>query len=182
MLAMLKKQNTQPIPIVFALTSLLFCLCTFGLGTVSIDREQENHLLLDIVNANPQTAVAAYGCLESSWVFYGGAPIRELLIEELESEFGADSQPKTRSDPTPTLENKENYWQCKPRISVEAFLESNSQVMFLTSSDHVEKLKERLPEDYQVLRTAAYFLKNKQIILVGKPSALTALKPDRNFY
>ena len=177
MVLMLKKEHAQRIPFVFAITSTLFCWCMFGFGTVSIDREQESHLLFNVIDANPESAVAAYGCLESSWVFYCGQPIRELMVRESESEARPihTSQKKTDSA-------AENYWQCKPRITVESFLNSNSDAMFLTSSDHVEELKKRLPKDYQALQTAAYFLKNKQIILVGKPSALTASKKDPTYY
>ena len=185
MILMLRKQRTREIPVVFASTSLLFCWCMFGLGTVSIDHEQESHLLLDVIDANPKTAVAAFGCLESSWVFYGGKPIRELLGPEFEPESGGNNEQKKISDTGQAA--TENFWQCKPRISVEAFLRSNSQAMFLTSSDHVDELKKRLPEDYEVLQTAAYFLKNKQIILIGKPAALEpsslmALEQSRTYY
>ena len=182
MLGMLKKQHAQTIPTVFALTSLFFCWCTFGFGTVSLDHEQESHLLLDVIDANPETAIAAFGCLESSWVFYSGKPIRELLVEASDSDSQPDNRPTGKADSTSDEVHEEDYWHCKPRISVESFLNSNSQAMFLTSSDHYEELKKRLPKDYQVLRTAAYFLKNKQIILVGKPSEQTALERTPNFY
>lgn len=178
MLWMLKRRNTQQIPVVFALTSVLFCWCTFGFGTVSIDHEQQSHLFLDVIDANPEAAVAAFGCLESSWVFYGGKPIRELWVQEPETVSQQDTKPTQSSDSA----DGQAYWQCKPRISVEAFLKSNSQAMFVTSSDHIDELKKRLPKDYEVLQTAAYFLKNKQIILIGKPSALTASEKNRTYY
>lgn len=176
MLFMRRKQQVKHLPTTFAATSALFCWCTFGFGTASIDRDQENHLVLDFIDSAPQTSVAAFGCLESSWVYYSGKPIRELLVDQPDS----DSKPlKTHQSPaiskTETDEPNE-YWLCKPRISVEAFLKSNSQCMFLTSSDHVEQLKKRLPEDYEVLQRAAYFFKNKQIVLMGKRSQTVSLK------
>ena len=182
MILMLKKQSTQRIPFVFASTSILFCWCAFGFGTVSIDREQQSHLLLEVIDANPQTPVAAFGCLESSWVFYGGKPIRELLTQEFETEPGHFDEATKKLDSGSGTQAARDYWKCKPRISVEAFLKSNSQAMFLTSSEHVDELKKRLPEDYEVIQTAAYFLKNKQIVLIGKPAALTALEQDRTYY
>jgi len=36
-------------------------------------------VLGDIGN-DPAVSVAAFGCLESSWVFYGGKPIQELRL------------------------------------------------------------------------------------------------------
>ena len=180
MLFMLRKQQVKHLPAMFAATSVLFCWCAFGFGTVSIDGEQESHLVLDSIDTDAQTSVAAFGCLESSWVYYSGKPIRELLIDQPGSE--PLSTPHWPGTSNPETDGSDEYWNCKPKISVEAFLNSNSECMFLTSSDHVEQLKKRLPEDYEVLQTAAYFLKNKQIVLIGKRSQTASRKRDRVFY
>jgi len=47
-------------------------------------------------------------------------------------------------------------------------LSGNSNAVFLTSTDHLEKLKQRLPDGYEVIQEANYFLKNKKIYLVGR--------------
>lgn len=179
MISMLRKQHVKQLPIAFAATSVLFCWCAFGFGTVSIDGEQESHLVLDFIDIDPQASVAAFGCLESSWVYYGGKPIRELLISQPASGSLAlnTHEPPAVSNPEP-----DPHWLCKPKISVEEFLNSNSQCVFLTSSDHVEQLKKRLPEDYEVLQTAAYFLKNKQLVLIGKRSQTASRERGRVYH
>lgn len=181
MILMLRCRHVAHLPVAFACTSILFCWCTFGFGTVSIDREQENHLVLKCIDADERNSIASFGCLESSWVYYGGQEIRELSTGAKGS-LGFDSIDTTGTDKAATQTTRK-FWQYKPRISVEAFLEeSNSNAMFLTSSDHVDELKKRLPEDYEVLQTAAYFLKNKQIFLIGRRSSLTARQSDRIVY
>ena len=157
LISLLVNNRTRQLPNLFAFCSVIFCWLLFGFGTVSIDREQESHLVLGDIGNDPAVSVAAFGCLESSWVFYGGKPIQELRLP-------GDEPTLTQTLFAP----RETFWQVKPRISVEAFLSGNSNAVFLTSTDHLEKLKQRLPDGYEVIQEANYFLKNKKIYLVGR--------------
>ncbi|MDZ7616252.1 MAG: glycosyltransferase family 39 protein [Patescibacteria group bacterium] len=62
-----------------AISSILLTLCLVSVVSTRADRHQTFHVLLDAIDARSATPiVASYGCLEPSWVFYGGRPIREL--------------------------------------------------------------------------------------------------------
>jgi hypothetical protein len=68
-------------------TGLLFSLLMFGLGPGAADRHQQSHQLLAALrNAEPSN-IAAWQCLEPSWVFYFGRPIRELSENDSAVEF-----------------------------------------------------------------------------------------------
>jgi 4-amino-4-deoxy-L-arabinose transferase-like glycosyltransferase len=164
------KNHTRLIPAVFAGAAALFCWGLFGVGTTAIDEEQHSHLILDAVQAAPDdSAVAAYGCLESSWVFYGGRPIRELILGDSSNPVA----PNPIADPRDRL-----FWQPKRQVSIEAFLNSHPGAMFITTGDHVEALKKRLPEHFEVIQTADYFLRNKQIYLLGARADYLAHRDD----
>jgi 4-amino-4-deoxy-L-arabinose transferase-like glycosyltransferase len=57
---------------------LLFSLLLFGLGPAAADRHQQSHLLLGMLRESQPEEIAAWRCMEPSWVFYLGRPIREL--------------------------------------------------------------------------------------------------------
>lgn len=59
-------------------SGLLFSCLLFGLGPVAADRHQQSHLLLNVLRDSEPQEIAAWRCLEPSWVFYLGRPIREL--------------------------------------------------------------------------------------------------------
>ncbi|MDG1873571.1 MAG: glycosyltransferase family 39 protein [Mariniblastus sp.] len=155
LMILLARKQTKALPNLFAFGSVVFCWLLFGFGTVSIDREQESHLVLKELGDNPATEVAAFGCLESSWVFYGGKPIQELISPGVES-------------PQRHASLRQHFWQDKPRLTVEAFLTENPDSVFLTSTDHLEELKQRLPKEFKVVQVADYFLKNKEIYLLER--------------
>lgn len=176
MIWMLMNNRTRPIPAVFASASALFCWGLFGFGTVAIDGEQRSHLILDEVkSAPPESALAAYGCLESSWVFYGQRPIRELTLESPPENSLSNQGSNNVAD---SEESKRPYWQPKQRVSVEAFLDCNPNGMIITTQEHIDDMKKRLPEHYEVLQTAEYFLRGKQLYLLGQPVRRLAVRPS----
>ncbi|MBW3599503.1 MAG: glycosyltransferase family 39 protein [Planctomycetes bacterium] len=64
---------------VFAAAAVLFTTTIFGYGAMRADRHQHSDLLLAaIALESDEPQLAAYGCLEPSWVFYAGRPIREI--------------------------------------------------------------------------------------------------------
>ena len=142
-------RQSKKIPSLFAAGAFAFALCLFGFGTVSLDREQQSHVLMQEIKLNPKAAVASFGVLESSWVFYANRPIHEIGESDL-----------SQSDRL--------FWKPKPRASVEAFLKQNSEAMFITTEEEFDSLKNRLPDDFEILQTADYFLKNKRLYLVGR--------------
>ena len=59
-------------------SGLLFSCLAFGLIPAAADRHQQSHELLAAVRDRAPTEIAALRCLEPSWVFYLGRPIRQV--------------------------------------------------------------------------------------------------------
>lgn len=59
-------------------SGLAFSWLLFGLGPAAADRHQQSHVLLGMLRDAEPEEVAAWRCLEPSWVFYLGRPIREV--------------------------------------------------------------------------------------------------------
>ena len=159
--------------------ALAFIVLLFGLAATSLDHEQQSHRLLrhlrgepdnrlklnmarpEVTAANLDLAerpkVGSYGCLEPTWVVYGGEPVFELalgIVSEKTSSRGNDFQSA-----------KKLPWQAKSRPTVESF-SAGSNVYILTLSDHLNELKSRLPKRYRVVDQVPLFLKDKDLILL----------------
>lgn len=156
LICLLFKNQNRCIPAVFSLTALLFCTGLFGFGTVSLDVEQQSHRVL--ARIHPGATIGTYGALESSWIFYANRPMVEL-------EFSDDVDQHQRTRPGV---KREKFWQPKSQPTVAAFLKSNPNAMLLTTDEHLGSIQSQLPENYEVIQTADYFLKNKQILLIGR--------------
>lgn len=149
-----------------SLTAVAFAVALFGFGTVAVDAERKTELVLQSVRESDRdTKLATYRCLESSWVVYGQRPIYEL---------------DPSSQPTGLDLQREAFWETKPRLTPEEFARLEPQAIYLTTDEHVEELQTRLPDGYQVVREAPFFLKQgRQLLLLKRPEAdrLTA-EPD----
>jgi 4-amino-4-deoxy-L-arabinose transferase-like glycosyltransferase len=63
----------------FATTAVAFAVTLLCFVPVRVDRHQQSHLLGKVIAANsPQPRIASFGCMEPSWVYYAGRPIREI--------------------------------------------------------------------------------------------------------
>jgi 4-amino-4-deoxy-L-arabinose transferase-like glycosyltransferase len=63
----------------FAGGAAVFVVVLFGIVTGQVSRHQQSLVLLDeIASRSEQASIASFGCLESTWVYYAGQPIREL--------------------------------------------------------------------------------------------------------
>ena len=77
----------------FIATGMVFCVSLFGFAAGRVGEHQQNHLLLQTIkdhSSAPQ--IASFGCLEPSWVYYGGRTIREFGDIEQTAEFLHDSE------------------------------------------------------------------------------------------
>ncbi|MFK7769775.1 MAG: ArnT family glycosyltransferase [Mariniblastus sp.] len=164
MVSLLRNRLTQKIPALFAVSAFLFAFCLFGFGPVSLDREQQSHLLVGELAKYPSVSVATFGVLESSWVFYANRPIYEIAttqgsegdsVDELADDVAINSIALDRLD-----------WKPKPRLSVASFLNQNPGALFIVAEDELATLRSKLPEGYDVIQTAEYFLKNKKLFLL----------------
>jgi hypothetical protein len=143
-----------------AAAAAIFCVGLFGFATVTVSNHQQSLRLLNLVSRAPVTEVAAYGAFESSWVVYGGRPIYEL----------SPSEPLESQAPPADL-HRDRDWNPKPRLTPEQFVTVNPDTMIITTSEFVEPLKNRLPDDFEVIQTADYFFRNKTLCLLARRPA-----------
>jgi len=137
-----------------------FCGCLFSWGSVAADRHQWSPLLLDPIRAVPQQAeVHAYGCLEPSWVYYLGRPVREL---SLESTAG-----------TPTA-GPSRYGQRRASC-LDDLRQSTSAVFVITTTDRLPELQSHLGGEFGQVVTVPHFLKRDHLVLLQRISDTTAV-------
>lgn len=148
----------------FAAAAVAFCLLLFGWATDVVDSTRRTEsLLARIRTADEAVQVAAYECLESSWIYYGGRPIVELRAGtslEANEDFRAIDSARVALTP------------------VEFTLRA-PQGLILTTAEHLSDLLQRLPQGYTVIDRAPYFLRDEELILVGRTrTSSTASRPD----
>jgi hypothetical protein len=138
-----------------AIASALFCGLLFGWGTVVVDSTRNMESLFSRIRAtSPEMRVAAYKCLESSWVFYGERPFIELQTEPT----GQQSFSKPKG------------WLATPRFAPAEYAACFTGGLVLTTREHLSELQAQLPADYQVLEECDYFLRDERLVLLGPPS------------
>jgi 4-amino-4-deoxy-L-arabinose transferase-like glycosyltransferase len=136
------------------LSAAVFCVGLLGAGAAAVG-SQNRMALTDVIQERPEAEVAAFGCLESSWVYYGGSRIIELRTDGSE-EAGAASK----------LQERE-FWERKPWLSPNQFADSNRDGLIVTTAEKWPELKKRLPENWKVIQTADWFLKDSKLLLIG---------------
>ena len=136
----------------------LFCVGLLGAGAASVGK-QNRMALADLIRQQPDAKVATYGVLESSWVYYSGTRIVELRTDGKE-EAGAAAKLEQRK-----------FWQRKPWLSPDQFADSSDAGLIITTQEKWPELKKRLPEDWKVIQTADWFMKDSKLLLIGKDQA-----------
>jgi 4-amino-4-deoxy-L-arabinose transferase-like glycosyltransferase len=137
-----------------SLLASVFCVGLLGAGAASVGKDNRM-ALTDVIQKQPSAKVAAYGCLESTWVYYGNRPIVELHVADLEDK-----------NATQRLLNRK-FWQKKPWLSPQQFVDSTANGLIITTDQKWPELKKRLPEDWKVIQTADWFLKDSKLLLIG---------------
>ncbi len=132
-----------------AVTAFVFTLSLFGLATLRVDHHQRNHELLAAINAHSHTpVVGSFGCLEPSWVFYGGRPIVELTAGAESHEASTDS-----TIPRPT--------------GLSNFLTKNDSFVILPRRIW-EQVRDQLPSEVEVIAESPYFLKKDSLLVISR--------------
>ncbi len=135
-------------------TAVLFVGCFFGIGTVIVDSHQQSYQVTARANElAPEAPLATYRCLESSWVVYADRPIIELfpVVDESES---VDSE-------------RARFWHDQPDMPVMQYLDENPGGLIITRTDTLDELKPFLPDGYEVLGRAPFFLQKDELVLIG---------------
>lgn len=138
-------------------TSVAFCTCLFGLGTIAVDRHQELDKITNLIRQQPARPVASWRGLEPSWVFYSGRPVYELGTH-------AGEQGEDERHP---LYQITGDWRPNPAPVIEQFVRQRPDALIISTDDHIDELKNRLPAEFQVLQTADQFLKPRRLVLWG---------------
>lgn len=129
---------------VFGATAVTLATLLFAVGADRADRHQANHLLLAAIEANSaDPKIAAYKVLEPSWVFYGGRSIREISGHSPEAAQMARQQ------------------------AVE-FLTASHDRFVITTDARLRDFWTTLPPDVVLLARVPYFLKDEQLVLIGR--------------
>ena len=139
----------------------LFCVGLLGAGAASVGK-QNRMALSDLIRHQPNAEVATYGVLESSWVYYSGTRIVELRTDG-EEEPNADAKLKQRK-----------FWQRKPWLSPDQFAGSSDAGLIITTEEKWPELKKRLPENWRVVQTADWFLKDSSLLLIAGRDSLAS--------
>lgn len=148
-----------------AVVASLFCTGLLGAGAASVGK-QNRMVFSELIHQQPNASLATYGCHESSWVYYSGTGIVELRTDG-EEEQGAESKLQQRK-----------FWQRKPWLSPNQFAGSSDNGMIITTQEKWSELKKRLPEDWKVVQTADWFLKDEKLLLIANRDSL-APNPKR---
>lgn len=149
------RTRTQHVPAIVAASGTLACIAIFGFATVIVDSQQQaDDLLVHLQNRNA-ARVAAFGKLESSWVFYARHPIYELDLSEAGS--------STLDRPRP--------WSPKPRPQLEAFLAAAEEPYVITTADRVDQLTQAAQGRLVEIARVDAFLDDQPLVLFGPPTA-----------
>ena len=149
-LVLLRRRMWSGAAAAFAATAACFAIALVGIAAGQVDRRQQSHLLLRAIDQRfPDPQVGAFGCLEPSWVFYGGRPIRELVLDPGRRDVAGGAR------------------QPRPPLDAVAFLEANSQRCIITTPRHWDTLRPLAPQGVGVLCEAPYFLRSDKLLLVG---------------
>jgi hypothetical protein len=158
-LLMLRRRMRAAAGATFTTTALCLAILLFGVAAERVNRHQKSHVLLNaIIQRLDDPQIGALGCLEPSWVFYGGRPIRELSLDP-QQRAAASQQPQAARQPDP--------WRPNPPIDAAAFLAGGSQRCVITTGKRWQQLRPLVPREVDVLSEAPYFLKDEKLVLVG---------------
>lgn len=143
--------------------AILFVLGLFGVGTVTVDKYQQVDRLLAVaapVDGQSQQALASFGVLESSWVFYAKQPILELVPP-------SDTAPAGSSRDWRALRHRP--WHNKPQVDIRQYLSDNEDRLVIMRAAEVETVQAQLPFELRVIETAPYFLEEgESLVIVGR--------------
>jgi 4-amino-4-deoxy-L-arabinose transferase-like glycosyltransferase len=141
-----------------AVTAAAFGTTMFGWAVLRVDRHQQNHLLLAMIDrAGGNSRVGAFGRLEPTWVFYGDRPIDELTLDPAQA--ARDHGP----------------WGPKPRPLAADFFGQGADRFIITTDRHWDRLRSAPPSNATVLADCPLFLRRERLLLIGTvPVALPA--------
>jgi len=142
--------------------AIIFAIAMFGLAPVAVDRHQHNHVFLNRIGSSAgDQVVAAYGCLESSWIYYGQRPIFELISSKKHRSRGDSQYASVRSV------GRDHFWEPKPRYTPQQFIDEFGRGHLITIASRFDELQNQVGVPLQIINRSKYFLKDREILLLG---------------
>jgi 4-amino-4-deoxy-L-arabinose transferase-like glycosyltransferase len=137
----LRRNDREGVVTSVAMAASLLSLGLFGVIAQQVDSHQQSNQLLRLVSEHGDTAkLAAYGCLEPSWIFYSGKQVQDL-------------------GPATAAERDRR---------VQAFLSENEDHFLITTRSRLPEISDQIPPGAAVLAEVPYFLKREQLVIVGR--------------
>lgn len=168
-------------------SSVAFVACFFGVGTVAVDRHQENHrLIAALPSSDRPAAVYHFGTLEPSWVFYSGRFIREVVLET--PVRSPEGRPVARAEAAvhhdrPDLDfadqdiadqktanrHKPSEYVRRP-MTFEALLRQDTETYLITTRRKLDELPAAYRDEFVTVTRAPLFLKPEELVLLRRAS------------
>jgi hypothetical protein len=147
-----RREQRERLATTFAAGAAALTLFVFAVAAPTVDRHQKSHVLLEAIPRPDSVQLAAFGCLEPSWVFYNGKP-----IEELKANPGFSSH---------AWQQVQGAWQPKNQFTAESFVQHHPRPYIITSNEQMEFLEQRLPGQTRVVAEVPYFLKKRRLLVL----------------
>lgn len=153
-LVLIRKERVAAAAGTFATAAVLFTTSLFAVAAARVDRHQQNDRLLAAIDGRGgEPRVGAFGCLEPSWVFYGGRPIQEL---------SADKPAETARRDAGTVPT---------RSPAAEFFGDGADRYIITTDRHWPTLQPLLPPTATVLAECPRLFRRDQLLLIGRSPA-----------
>ena len=148
----------------FAGGSALFLVALLGVAADRVGHHNQADRLWATVDAHSKNPrVAAFACLEPSWVFYGGHAIDELSHERV----GPTHSPWVF---------RNSRWEPKGPVVFSDLVDGPRDPFIVTTGQQLERVKQLLPDDFEVLESVPLFLKEDQLVLLGRVNSPAVAK------
>lgn len=167
-LVLMRKEKRWAAVTTMAATSVLFATFLFGIAASQVSKHQDyGRLMAEIKQQSDNPRIAAFGCLEPSWVFYSGRTVEHLP----NAVHGpAKGEAETQANLRRAVADMQRF-----------FDESGEEGLIITTQEQFELLEPSLGADVQVVAETPYFLKDKTLVLLapnGDASPRTALRDE----
>jgi 4-amino-4-deoxy-L-arabinose transferase-like glycosyltransferase len=144
--------------------AVLTSLGVFAWGTQVVDRQQCHDRVLDAIPSD--AAVGAFGCLESSWIYYGECLIDELAMSDDAANIAVAGRQISDLGP-------------RPRVSPRQYFDAHRAAVVLTTDEHFARLEQMAGRPLAVIAEAPFFLRPHRLMLVTSAEAAARWSDDR---
>jgi 4-amino-4-deoxy-L-arabinose transferase-like glycosyltransferase len=167
---LLRRERHLAAAATFAGAATIVLTFTFAVVAQRVDRHQAQYELLAAIERHSRDVrVAALGTLEPSWVFYSGRPVKELAASGRAEWLG-------------TFAQIDSNWRPTPALGLDDLAADPDRWLLITTGRQLVDCQDRLPPGFEVLSQVPYFMKNDQLLLLGRrPVELSAREsnPDK---